>query len=134
MGTVVLDSSVVIGFLDKADAHHPTAAQAIAEHHRAGDELVITTSVLAEVLVGAGRISAARLDRVRVLLRAMFGSSRVISEEIAARAAMLRAAHRSLRLPDALVIAAGLVDDVDAIVTLDKRWKGVHDKVRVLGG
>ncbi|MGE3684891.1 MAG: PIN domain-containing protein [Acidimicrobiia bacterium] len=42
--------------------------------------------------------------------------------EIASTAARLRAAHRSLRLPDALVIATAVDASADQLVTTDRRW------------
>ena len=44
--------------------------------------------------------------------------------EIASAAARLRARHRSLRLPDALVIASASVAGADRLVTTDRRWPG----------
>jgi hypothetical protein len=48
-------------------------------------------------------------------------------------AAELRAQHRSLRLPDALVIATGIVDDASVILTGDARWDGIDKRVELLG-
>jgi hypothetical protein len=45
---------------------------------------------------------------------------------------MLRANHGSLRLPDALVIATGVVENADAILTGDQRRLGIHDRVRLV--
>jgi len=43
-------------------------------------------------------------------------------EDIAASAAALRARHRTLKLPDALVIATASELDADRLVTTDRRW------------
>lgn len=45
-----------------------------------------------------------------------------LDSAVATRAAALRAAHRSLKLPDALVIATAAVVDADHLVTTDHRW------------
>jgi predicted nucleic acid-binding protein len=45
-----------------------------------------------------------------------------LDAEIATAAARLRARHRSLRLPDALVIATASVRRADRLVTTDRRW------------
>jgi len=45
-----------------------------------------------------------------------------ISAQIAERAAVLRAAHRGLRLPDALVIATGDALDAMTVLTADRTW------------
>jgi predicted nucleic acid-binding protein len=47
-----------------------------------------------------------------------------LSPEIARRAAEERAA-RGLKLPDAVIVATGLLE-ADVILTADARWKGVE--------
>jgi len=42
--------------------------------------------------------------------------------EIATSAAQLRAAHASLRLPDALVIATANASGADELITTHRRW------------
>lgn len=132
MGAVVLDSSVVIGLLDAADALHEQALTALIRRTADGAEFSLPASVLAEVLVGEARRSRPAVDLRRRHLTELFGQVRVLDEEVAAAAANLRAGHRSLRLPDALVIATGIVDDADTILTADKRWAGVDKRVEVL--
>ena len=55
----------------------------------------------------------------------------MVDADVAKAAARLRARHRSLRLPDALVIATGIVDDA-AVLTCDRRLAAVDDRVQVL--
>ena len=45
-----------------------------------------------------------------------------LDTEIAVAAARLRARHRSLRLPDALVIATAMLAGADQLVTTDRKW------------
>ena len=45
-----------------------------------------------------------------------------LSPAIAEAAALLRARHRSLKLPDALVIATASVLDADDLITTDRNW------------
>ena len=45
----------------------------------------------------------------------------------------MRAATRSLRLPDALVLGSA-VDDGERVLTADKRWVAVDGRVEVVGG
>jgi PIN domain nuclease of toxin-antitoxin system len=94
--------------------------------------MVLTASVLAESLVLRARAGTVDIDRFRTLIRQLSGPARPIDEDIAVAAASLRATHRSLRLPDALVIATGVVDNADAILTADKRWLGIHDRVQLV--
>ena len=42
--------------------------------------------------------------------------------KIATTAAKLRAAHRTLRLPDALVIATAIEGEADHLITTDRKW------------
>jgi len=55
-----------------------------------------------------------------------------IDRTVAKVAAALRAAHKSIRLPDALVIAVGRSVGASAILTADTRWRGADRRVRVL--
>jgi PIN domain nuclease of toxin-antitoxin system len=55
-----------------------------------------------------------------------------IGEDIAVEAARLRGRHRSLRLPDALIIASGDLLDADSILTGDRKWTAVSHRVQVV--
>jgi predicted nucleic acid-binding protein len=124
----VLDASVLIALLDPADPLHGPATDALRRH--AADDLRIPTSAYAESLVGpAGR-------RLLPEAKAAIGSLRAglvaLTEDIAEQAAELRARHRALRLPDAVVIATGDVLAADAILTGAARWRRVSRRVRVI--
>lgn len=45
-----------------------------------------------------------------------------LDEQIATRAAVLRARHRTLKLPDALVIATADTTRADRLITTDRKW------------
>ena len=45
-----------------------------------------------------------------------------LDTEIAIRAAVLRARHRPLRLPDAVVIATATISEADRLITTDRMW------------
>jgi PIN domain nuclease of toxin-antitoxin system len=132
MGAVVVDSSVVLGWLDPGDAHYERATQTLGSYFEGGAEFALPASVMSEVLVAQARLASEPVEQRRAELIELFGPVRVIDEEVAVRAARLRAKHRALRLPDALVIAVGMVDDADAILTADKRWAAVDSRVTVL--
>lgn len=127
-----MDSSVILGMLDPEDAHHAAATAVLTRYTEDGVPFGLPASVLSEVLVGDARQGETAVAHRREQLVALFGAVRHVDEEVAIRAAELRAKHRSLRLPDALVIAVGLVDDAAAIVTADKRWAAVDSRVQVL--
>lgn len=127
MALIVLDASVLIAHLDAGDSLHRDATTQLLEH--ATDDLRLPASAYAEVLVGparAGRLAEAR-DRIASLALGLVA----VDAELAERAAELRAAHRSLRLPDALVLACGELLEADVILTADRRWRR-FPRVRVI--
>jgi predicted nucleic acid-binding protein len=132
VGTVVLDTSVIIAVLDPGDALHSLAAGAVREAREAGHRFGVPTSVLAETLVLAARHGEAELDHRRAQLRRAFGAPEPLTENIAVAAARLRAQRASLRLPDAIVIATAQELDAAQALTADKRWRGVDPRIRVL--
>lgn len=129
MGAVVLDSSVVIGLIEPSDPCHAGSRRAIAEALRNGAEFLLPMSVLSEVLVSAYRQGTAQ-ERHRDIVQA-FGLPHPFEEGAALKAAELRARHRSLRLPDALVVATGVVAKA-TVLTCDKRLIGVDGCVQVI--
>jgi len=131
MGALALDASVVIGFLLSDDAHHDVARAEVSAARVRGDTFVLPASVLSESMVGGYRNGTAPDLRRRIV--GLFGPVRPLDEEIALTAAEVRAEHRSLRLPDALVIATAVVDEA-VVLTCDKRLGSVGPRVQVLGG
>jgi predicted nucleic acid-binding protein len=129
MGLALLDSSIVIGALNRHDALHEAASRAVRaerDHHA----LAISALTYAEILVGplrAGGRAVAVVERFAAQVRIVD-----LSPDIARLAAELRAA-RGLKLPDAVIVAAGLRLGADVILTADARWKGI-EKVAVVDG
>ena len=113
---------MVIGFLDSRDAHHAASHRVVEESVRANDTLVLPASALAEVLVGPSRRGQEQVDVVHRLVEQLPLPVLPLDADGATAAARLRAARRSLRLPDALVIAAAVVLDADRVVTTDRKW------------
>lgn len=122
MGLTVLDAGVIIGFLDENDAHHAEARNALDDARTRNDRLVIPASALAEILVGPSRKGAAAVAVVRDLVDRVPIDVEPLDAEIAVAAAAIRARHRSLRLPDALVIATAGHLDADHLITTDRNW------------
>ncbi len=104
MGPLILDASVLIGLLDSADAHHSRAVRDIDAADRAGRELLVPASAYSEALVAFAR--AARLGDARRAVAGMGIAVVPLTAPIAELAAELRARHRRLRLPDAIVLAS----------------------------
>ncbi|MGI8521863.1 MAG: type II toxin-antitoxin system VapC family toxin [Nocardioides sp.] len=104
MGPLTLDASVLIALLDRADAHHARAVDAVEAADQNGEELVVPASAYSEALV-----AFAREDRVRDAREAIVAmgiSVAPLDAKAAEQAAGLRARHDRLRLPDAMVLAA----------------------------
>lgn len=113
MGALILDASVLIGLLDRADAHHARAVSDVERADRNGSALATAASAYSETLVAFAR--AARTAEARDALAAMGIDVRPLTATIAERAAELRAHHRTLRLPDALVLATAQAHDADLL-------------------
>jgi predicted nucleic acid-binding protein len=128
MALTILDAGVVIGHLDPADPHHAAAAASLAEH--AGDDLRLPASAYAEALVGA--YASGRADEVRNKIAALEIRVEPVDAGVAEQVAELRWQHRSLRLPDALVLATAEAVDADTVLTTDRRWRRFA-RVRIVG-
>jgi predicted nucleic acid-binding protein len=127
MALIVLDASVVIAHLDRDDALHVSATNALHEHK--DDDLRLPASAYAEALVDpAGK---GMLDQARAAFDALRVQIVPIDRRLAERAAGLRVRERRLRLPDALVLACGELLSADAILTADRRWRR-YPRVHVL--
>ncbi len=132
MGAVVLDAGVLVGLLDPEDASHERATSALHELRRARDQMLLPSTVLAEVLAGANRLGPAAVRTVEAFVDGLVDQVCAVDREVARAAARYRARHRFLRLPDALVLAVGQVLRADAVLTLDERWSRVDRRVRVV--
>lgn len=122
MGLIHLDAGVVIGLLDSDDVHHEAARAAIAEALDRADRMAMATSAFAECLVGPSRRGGEAVELVHDLFERLPIELVDLTPGIARAAALLRARHRSLRLPDALVIATASEAKADRLLTTDRRW------------
>jgi predicted nucleic acid-binding protein len=122
MGLTHLDAGVIISFLDATDAHHDAARSALSTALDNAERLSIAASALAECLVGPARRSTNAVELVRTVIDRLPVSVVHLDEEIATQAAVLRARHRSLKLPDALVIATAEHSSADRLITTDRKW------------
>ena len=129
MGLSVVDTSVLVAFLEATDSHH-AAAVAELTRVRANHDIVISTVVYAEVLVGPSQ-RGPKEEAVAEAFLSTIGGVETVSVPIARRAARLRA-RTGLKLPDAVVIATGLELDADEILTADRRWASVDRRVHLI--
>lgn len=131
---VVLDSGVVVGFLDRDDALHDAADVAIRDLVRE-QRLLASVVTYAEVLIGA-RLGHHDEGQVAGFFTALMSAVLPVDVAVADRAADLRAGFKALRMPDALILAtADLEEDVELIVTGDKQMakvSGVSCEVQLL--
>ena len=122
MGLVHLDAGVIIGFLDACDAHHLGARAVLVGALENGESVAMAASAFAECLVGPARRGDAAIQTIRSLVDRVPISIVPLDVDIATTAARLRAAHRGLRLPVALVIATAIEAAADRLITTDRKW------------
>ncbi len=125
MASVALDADVLIAFLDPGDAQHERAVRELRAKMAAGEALLLGASVYAEVMVrplerGTGEKVDDFLDAAKVAVADL-------DRSLARRAAHLRARHRSLRLGDALSLAAALVHGAP-FLSFDQRLRRVAER------
>lgn len=130
MAVVVLDASVIIGFLDPEDALHDACVSALAEHQH--DDLAAPASVYAEILVGPFRAGTAAVSEVEAFLSDFAIRIEPITASIARIAARLRSERKSLRIPDALVLACGDEIGAEVVLTGDESWAKLSNRVTVV--
>jgi predicted nucleic acid-binding protein len=133
---VALDSNAVIGFLDSSDPFHEAADKRIRELLEEGGLLSASVVTYAEVLAGA-KLGHHDEAAVRGFFVDLISSVMPVDLAVAERAAELRAERRSLRMPDALILAGADVDDeVDRIICSDdvarSVARGLNCKVETL--
>jgi len=122
---IVLDASAAIAALSADDAHHDAAMNALAG--ASDDDLVLAATTRAEILVGPARVGGKMLMAARDFAD---GCETVpVSAAIADDAATLKARHRGLSLPDAIVLVVAEMIDADSVWTFDRRWRDVQQRV-----
>ncbi|HEX5308368.1 MAG TPA: PIN domain-containing protein [Solirubrobacteraceae bacterium] len=122
---ILLDSTVIVGFLDADDALHATSVKRLKQ--LAGDMLAASVISYAEVMTGAqlGHHSA---KRVNGFFDSLIHELLTVDKAIAARAAALRGKRKSLTMPDALILAgADSHPDIDTVLCADADWTKVSN-------
>jgi len=126
--SVVLDSSVVIAFLNPEDRHHRAARKALESPKV---RFQISTITVTESMVLAARHSDALANELLVDLNKFFGPFLVIDSQVAVAAAKLRA-KTGLATPDA-IISAGATQAKAGLWTFDKALAKAHRGARLIG-
>jgi predicted nucleic acid-binding protein len=131
---VVLDSDAVVGFLDRGDALHGAADEAIRDLI-GSHQLLVSTVTYAEVLTGA-RLGHHDEEQVKGFFFELTSGILSVEVEIAEKAAELRSRLESLRMPDALILAtADIAPEVELVLTGDRQMErvpGLACRIQVL--
>jgi predicted nucleic acid-binding protein len=134
VGLILLDSTVIVGFLDGDDALHELAVAKLKQVV-GSDPLVASVVSYAEVMTGVARGHHPR-QQVERFFDVVVTDLLAVDRQVAARAADLRGKRVSLRMPDALILAtADVHGEVDAVVCADAEWpkvKGLDCRVELL--
>ena len=121
-GLVIVDAGVVIGHLDRANPHHSTATRALSDAASTAERLMLPLTAFAECLVyptQAGDYAASRFESALAAIPIGILDADTATARCAAG---LRANHRSVKLPDAFVIATAIIHRADALLTTDRGW------------
>lgn len=127
MARVALDADIVIAFLDPGDDQHASAVAELRPRLAAGDEMLAAATVYAESIVRP--LQQGTDATVDEFFDAAGISVVPIDRAVARRAAVLRAEHQSLRLPDAMSLATAIATD-SALLTLDKKLRQIARRVQ----
>ncbi len=132
MALIVLDTSVLIAFLDPMDELHDRSRSALQAPDVIDEEWVVPTTVCAELLVGAHRSGKRATDIVNSFIDEGVDRVEPMTLPIARAVARIRANHTRLSLADAFVIATGDLIEAVATLTSDGTWRRVSDRIRVV--
>ncbi len=129
MAVIVADASVIIATLDADDPHHHPARAALNEAWAAREPVVVPAVAYAESMVRPLAVGGEPLRRAE----AFFATQLIepLSGRAARSAALLRARHRSLRMPDALILGSALDLEAGIVMTADERWADLDVGLRV---
>ena len=105
MAVVVFDSDVLIGFLNRDDAHHTDAVARVRTALAPGTRRLLCAVNYAEILIGPFRAGAQ--ERVKEMLTQFNIEIAQVDMALAERAAAVRA-RTHLKLPDAFALATAI--------------------------
>jgi predicted nucleic acid-binding protein len=129
----VIDAGILIAVLDRDDELHASAKAAMSAAVARRDALALPASAYAEAQVAPARHGRKAMKALDEFLADLGAEVEPITRQMASRAAQLRAKHgKRLRLPDALVVAAGLHLGADRVLTTDSHWPELEVPVEVI--
>lgn len=134
MGLILVDSTVIVGFLDADDALHEVTVARLKE--TAGSHSLLASVIsYAEVMTGVS-LGHHPQQRVDGFFDALIKDLLPVDRAIAARGATLRGKRKSLSMPDALILAtADLEPEIETVLCADSDWpkvKGLSCQVELL--
>lgn len=121
----LLDSSILMAFHSPQEATHHLADHLLRRIERESDPMrgYISTISTVELLIRPIRTSHERFTFMHEFLTGYPNMTVLpVDTVVAVEAATLRASMR-LTLPDAVIVASGLLAGCEAIVSNDTRWK-----------
>ncbi len=127
MGAIILDSSLLIAFLNSSDKHHMAAKSAIEASNSSFKISILTVS---EVLVKASGESEKRKRELLADLSKEFSPFFPFDLEVAVLAASVRA-KSPLRLPDAIISATATINKAE-LWTCDAALAKAHKGARLI--
>jgi predicted nucleic acid-binding protein len=105
MGVVVFDSDVLIGFLNRDDAHHDEAVERVRTSLAPGNRRLVCAVNYAEIMIGPVRAGTQEL--VWQMLVQFNVETIIVDTPLADRAAAIRV-RTGLKLPDAFALATAI--------------------------
>ncbi|MBI4320382.1 MAG: PIN domain-containing protein, partial [Chloroflexi bacterium] len=121
----MLDSSALLAYLNRTETAHPLAKHLMRRIEDNGDPLHGHFSVVSasELLVRPYRVSTADFTFMHKFLTSFPNLTALpIDLAVASSAAIVRAIT-NLRLPDAIIVASGLMSNCEVIISNDEAWK-----------
>ena len=134
MGLILLDSTVIVGFLDADDALHDVSVARLKEI--AGSHPLLASVIsYAEVMTGVS-LGHHPQERVDGFFNVLIKDLLPVDRPVAVRAAELRGKRKSLPMPDALILAtADLQPEIETVICADSDWpkvKGLSCQIELL--
>ena len=105
MAVVVFDSDVLIGFLNRDDAHHSEAVRKVRAALAPATRRLLCAVNYAEILIGPIRVAAD--ERVKQMLHQFSIEIVNVDKALAEHAAVVRV-RTNLKLPDAFALATSV--------------------------
>jgi predicted nucleic acid-binding protein len=122
--TVALDSNIFIAYLASEDAFYESARQLVGRISKGKIEAVCSSIVLGEIVYPARKPES--LAAVDAFFKQLVHCVDVPADKtICRKAASLRLAHASLKLPDAIHLATAIEAKASHFITADKRLLAV---------